>query len=281
MRVLRVITVAFILHASLTNGAALGAKPTGQSLPAVQSAIANRQSAIHNAHSESRNPKSAGRQPEPWYDRVLRRINPSNFDYGTWVEDRRMALLRASVQNPYFWYSTLVTVAMALFLLAYAKSRSDFHKYTWVSAGWLADFYNETQLARNEMDRAIEKHNRHIEKCNRAIEAEADGSWTRQDVNEEAALWRQKYDEAARALEEAVANSRKLEVTLHEKEAMVADMSLRIQRVERKIGDAPQASSGAALTINESNKHLIGRINMLERQLREEQARNKSLKGRA
>ena len=86
-----------------------------------------------------------------------------------------MALLRASVQNPYFWYSTLVTVAMALFLLAYAKSRSDFHKYTWVSAGWLADFYNETQLARNEMDRAIEKHNRHIEKCNRAIEAEADG----------------------------------------------------------------------------------------------------------
>ncbi|MCI0624283.1 MAG: hypothetical protein L0387_22000 [Acidobacteria bacterium] len=268
MRVLRVITVAFILHASLTT-------------PAIQSAIANRKSAIHNAHSESRNPKSAGRQPEPWYDRVLRRINPSNFDYGTWVEDRRMALLRASAQNPYFWYSTLVTVAMALFLLAYAKSRSDFHKYTWVSAGWLADFYNETQLARNEMDRAIEKHNRHIEKCNRAIEAEADGSWTRQDVNEEAALWRQKYDEAARALEEAVANSRKLEVTLHEKEAMVADMSLRIQRVERKIGDAPQAPSGAALTINESNKHLIGRINMLERQLREEQARNKSLKGRA
>ena len=260
------IVVALVLHASLSSFA-LRVHATQQSMADVQSAIADRQSAL--------------RQPEPWYDRVLRRINPSDFDYGAWVEDRRAALLRASVQNPYFWYSTLVTFAMALFLLAYAKSRSDFHKYAWMSAGWLADFYNETQLARDEMNRAIEKHNRHIEMCNRAIEAELDGSWTRQSVNEEAALWRQKYDDAARALEEAVANDRKLEVALREKEAMVADMSLRIQNVERKIGDAPHTSGGAALTINESNKHLIGRINMLERQLREEQARNKSLKGRA
>lgn len=260
------IVVAVLLHASLSSFA-LRAHATQQSMADIHSAIADLQSAL--------------RQPEPWYDRVLRRINPSDFDYGAWLEDRRVALLQATVANPYFWYSTLVTVAMALFLLAYAKGRSDFHKYAWMSAGWLADFYNETQLARDEMNRAIEKHNRHIEKCNRAIEAEGDGSWTRQAVNEEAALWRQKYDEAARSLEEAVANGRKLEVALHEKEAMVADMSLRIQSVERKIGDTPRGEGGAPLTINESNKHLIGRINMLERQLREEQARNKSLKGRA
>src|SRR5262245_48464906 len=112
-----------------------------------QSAIANRQSAI--------------RQPEPWYEHVLRRINPHDFDYGVWLEERRAVLLQASLQNPYFWYSACVTIAMALFLLAYAKSYSDFHKYTWMSAGWLADFHNETQLARDEMNRAIEKHNRH------------------------------------------------------------------------------------------------------------------------
>jgi tetratricopeptide (TPR) repeat protein len=212
---------------------------------------------------------------------VLRRINPADVDYGAWLEHRRAALLRTSVQNPYFWYSVTATLLLIITTLAYAKRRSDFHKYAWMSSGWLADFYNETQLARGEMDRAIEKHNRHIEKCNRAIEAEADGSWTRQTVNEEAALWRQKYDEAARALEEAVANDRKLEVALREKEVMVADMSVRIQNVERKIGDTLHGPGGAPLTINESNKHLIGRINTLERQLREEQARNKSLKGRA
>ena len=71
MRVLRVITVAFILHASLLSGAALGAKPQGN--PA-QSAIASA-IAIRNPQS----PIDNRRQPEPWYDRVLRRINPSTL----------------------------------------------------------------------------------------------------------------------------------------------------------------------------------------------------------
>jgi hypothetical protein len=255
------IVVALALHAVLSSFA-LRVHATEQSMAGVQSTIGNRKS-------------------EPWYDRVLRRINPSDFDYSAWVEIRRAALLRASVENPYFWYCTVVTIAMALFLLAYAKSCSDFHKFAWMSAGWLADFYNETQLARDERDLAIEEHNQHIEKCNRAIEAELDGSWTRQAVNEEVALWRQKYDGAARALEEAVADGHKLEAAIHEKEAMVADMCQRIQNLEQKFGGSSSAAGEAPLTINESNKHLIGRINMLERQLREEQARNKSLKGKA
>src|SRR5438552_1823182 len=81
--------------------------------------------------SAIQNPKS----PEPWYERVLRRINPSNFDYGAWLEERRVAFLEATVTNRYFWYSFWVTMGLIITILAYAKHRSDFHKFTWMSAG--------------------------------------------------------------------------------------------------------------------------------------------------
>ena len=70
--------------------------------------IGNRQSTISN-------------RPTPWYDHVLRRINPSDFDYGAWLEERRAALLSASVRSPHFWYSVGVSSLLALFILAYSK----------------------------------------------------------------------------------------------------------------------------------------------------------------
>jgi len=50
---------------------------------------------------------------ETWYEFLLRQFNPSDFDYGEWIEERRQALLEATVQTPYFWYSTGVTAPAA------------------------------------------------------------------------------------------------------------------------------------------------------------------------
>ena len=135
-------------------------------------AIGNRQSTISN-------------RPTPWYDHVLRRINPSDFDYGAWLEERRAALLNASVRSPHFWYSVGVSSLLALFILAYAKRCSDFQKLAWMCSGWLADFYNETMLCREQRDEAIDRHNRHIEKCNRAVEAE----WTAAGSSNRTTSW--------------------------------------------------------------------------------------------
>src|SRR4030095_10555531 len=107
-------------------------------------------------------------QPSPWYDRVLRRINPSDFDCGDWLEERRAALLSASVKSPQFWYSVGVSCLLALFILAYAKRCSDFQKLAQMCSGWLADFYNETLLCREQREEAFDRPNRHIAKCKRA-----------------------------------------------------------------------------------------------------------------
>jgi hypothetical protein len=279
-------TIITTLLAQLLHFSSLSCVPgkqaAGQSIRAgkVQSSIANQQSPI--SHSAFRKPHSAiSNQPEPWYDRVLRRINPSDFDYGAWLDERRAAVLEASVKTPHFCYSFIVSALLALLILAYAKGRSDFHKLAWMCSGWLADFHNETLLCRQQRDQAIDRHNRHIEKCNRAIESEADGSWKNQTVNEEVELWRKKYEEAATKLMEAVSHASKLEAAVQEKEAKTADLMSRLQALEQKISERPRGPAGQPLTINETNKHLVSRINVLESQLREEQSRNRSLKAKA
>ena len=239
---------------------------TRETVSPAQSAIGNRQSTISN-------------QPTPWYDRVLRRINSSNVDYGAWLEECRVALLNASVWNPHFWYSVAVSILLSLFILAYAKRCSDFEKLVWICSGWLSDFYNETQLCREQRDEAIDRHNRHIEKCNRAVEAELDGSW-KQQQNAELEQWRERYEQLTRLAEETTGENKRLALILSEKERLLSDMSLRLQDLEDKIKAKGYMVGGQTLTINESNKLLVNRINILERQLRDEQTKNKASKSK-
>jgi len=253
---------------------------TAQLLLVLQSTIANRQSPIDKSTIQSLQ-SAIGNRPEPWYEKVLRRINPADFDYGAWLEERRRVLLDATATNAYFWYSFGVSVILVVTMLVYAKHRSDFHKFTWMSAGWLADFYNEVQHARDHSDAAIERYNRHIAHCNRAIEAESDGTWKSQQINEEITEWKQKYEELARLLDESTAERKKLAITLSERERTIADLSVRIEDLDQRIKGKPFTISGQPLTVNESNKVMVNRINMLERQLREEQSKNRAPKGHA
>jgi hypothetical protein len=259
----------FLLSASFVPGvqSCLGSPEESASSPSSKSAIVNRQSSIGNF-------------PEPWYDRVLRRVNPADFDYGAWLEEQRAALLSASVKSPYFWYSVSVSSLLALFILAYAKRCSDFQKLGWMCSGWLADFYNETQLCRMQRDEAIDRHNRHIEKCNRAVEAELDGSWKSQQ-NQELEQWRERYEQLARLADETAGENKRLALILGEKEQLLGDLSLRLQDLEEKIKAKGYMVGGQALTINESNKLMVNRINILERQLRDEQTKNKALKSKS
>jgi len=65
---------------------------------------------------------------------------------------------------------------------------------------------------------------------------------------------------------------------LSEKERLLSDMSLRLHDLEEKIKATGYMVGGQTLTINESNKLLVNRVNVLERQLRDEQTKNKALR---
>lgn len=253
---------------------------TAQLLFVSQSIIGGRQLPTEKSSIQSLS-SAIGNRPEPWYEKILRRINSAEFDYGAWLEERRRMLLDATATNPYFWYSFVVSLILVVTMLFYAKHCSDFHKFTWMSAGWLSDFYNEMQHARDHSDAAIERYNRHIAHCNRAIEAEVDGTWKSQQINEEITEWKQKVEELARLLDESTAERKKLAITLSERERTIADLSVRIEDLDQRIKGKPFTISGQPLTVNESNKVMVNRINMLERQLREEQSKNRTSKGHA
>jgi hypothetical protein len=172
-----------------------------------------------------------------------------------------------------------VSSLLVLFILAYTKRSSDFQKLAWMCSGWLADFYNETLLCREQRDAAIDRHNRHIEKCNRAVEAEMDGSW-KQEQNDELEQWRGRYEQLARLADETAGENKRLTLILSEKERLLGDMSLRLQDLEEKIRAKGYVVGGQVLTINESNKLLVNRVNVLERQLRDEQTKNKASKAK-
>ena len=53
------------------------------------------------------------------------------------------------------------------------------------------------------------------------------------------------------------------------------------KNLEEKIKARGYVIGGQTLTINESNKLLVNRINILERQLRDEQTKNKALKSKS
>ena len=51
---------------------------------------------------------------DTWYEFLLKQFNPNNFDYGTWIEERRQVFLEESVRNPYFKYSFGTTIALLI-----------------------------------------------------------------------------------------------------------------------------------------------------------------------
>jgi len=221
-------------------------------------------------------------QSDTWYEFFLKRINPTDFDYGAWLEERRNNFLEASVENQYFWYSFWMTIWAVLASTAYAKRCIDQGREQNLVDEMMTDLYNHDLYSRQAARDAIAKYNQHIEQCNRAIEAAesgrpvvASGSEAEPTANSP-----QSADQLA-----AITRERDtLRKELGEKAIIVTDLSLRVEAVSKKTNgngdavDAPevQASSNAGQS---DSARLMSHINYLQQQLYAERQKNKRLKG--
>ncbi|MHB8656228.1 MAG: hypothetical protein ACYDA9_20415 [Terriglobia bacterium] len=221
-------------------------------------------------------------QSDTWYEFFLKRINPTDFDYGACFEERRRAFLEASVTNPYFWYSFWVTIWAVLASTAYAKRCIDQAREQNLTDEMMADLYNHDQYSREATREAIDKYNRHIEQCNRVIEAAesgrplvASGSEAEPTANSQ---------QLADQLTAITRERDKLQGELGEKSRIITDLSLRVEAVSRKTngnGDAtvgPEIQAGSTAGQSDSAR-LMSHINYLQQQLYAERQKNKRLKG--
>ena len=77
--------------------------------------------------------------PDTWYEFLLKKCNPSDFDYGAWLEQRRRALLEDTAKDPHLWYSALLTDALLSMIAVCAKLTFDNRRRMRITAEMMAD----------------------------------------------------------------------------------------------------------------------------------------------
>ncbi|MGB8769270.1 MAG: hypothetical protein WCC92_06630 [Candidatus Korobacteraceae bacterium] len=213
---------------------------------------------------------------DTWYEFLLKQFNPSNFDYGAWMEERRQVFLDESVRNPYFTYSLGTTIALLVLAMLYTKQWIDHRRAMWITAEMMTDLYNHDAYSRGVAREAIQTYNDHIERCNRAIEAaehgmsipgaDADANDLKsqlQSVADQRDSYKRERDLAKRDLQE--------------KEKLIAEMSLRVDAVAKKTDPSQVAASSVDMTA--ADPAVVQLINNLQEQLYAERRENRRLKG--
>jgi len=220
---------------------------------------------------------------ETWYGVMLKQLNRSHKNYGEWLEDRREALLRASVRNPFFRYSFWMTVWAFVLALALLKRIGDSREAEREHARIEADIRNHDLYSREKAKEAVERYNRHMEECNRAAEAAESGAgrpgWGRSAIESVKA----ELERATSELEATTQERSKLQEELRQKSVIVADLSARLDALSKKTSgsrgfdsvSAEAASAGA----NGISARFVGQINRLQEELYAERQKNRRLKG--
>jgi hypothetical protein len=230
-------------------------------------------------------PAQRSRQPysgrDTWYESLLKRLNPSDFDYGAWLEQRRRAFLEATVQELYFWYGFAATAGLLVLLAAYAKLCLDHRRSLRVAEEMMADLYSHDLCSRRAAREAIEKYNRHIEECNRAAESADSGGGRPGWGRSEAESLRAELERGATQLEASTQERNKLQEELRQKSLVVADLSRRLDALSKKF-DGVRSSGGRlreASPDGGDDAKLVDHINRLQEELYAERQKNKRLKG--
>ena len=213
---------------------------------------------------------------DTWYEFLLKRFNPDDFDYGSWIEQRRQAFLDASVRNRYFRYSAIVTLALFVLALLYTKLRIDHRRSMWITAEMMTDLYNHDAYSRQFARDAIQKYNEHIERCNRAVEASARGV-SAEGMESDVERYRAEL-QSVTAERDAYKRERDLaKGDLAEKERMLAEMSFRLDALAKKSNG--YRDDARTVDARNADQELVQHINNLQEQLYAEKRENKRLKG--
>ncbi len=268
-RQLAIVVLAFVGLAA--PGSALAQQPRqAQVMPYKQ------QQAKTDPRVRAKSSRPIYERRDTWYEFLLRQFNPTNFDYGAWMEERRQVFLNESVRNPYFKYSAGATIALLLMAVICAKQWIDHRRAMWITAEMMADLYNHDRYSRDVAEKAIQKYNQHIERCNRAIEAATQGTaMPAADPGTEAlnAELRRVTEERDRYAQER--DRAKLELETNSK--TLAQMSLRLDGISAKPG--ANGDAGQSPDLRTGDPAVVKHINNLQEQLYAERQKNQRLKG--
>ena len=180
---------------------------------------------------------------ETWYEALLKKCNPTNFDYGSWFEQRRQAFLDATVNQPQFWYSLWVT-AFGLLVVAFLWKRLiDASRKLEAMETAVADVYNHDLYSRQVAKEVTEKYNEHMEQCNRAFETSEAGEGRPGWGDGQLDSVKAELQRVSAQLEATTQERNKLQEELRQKSVIVSDLSLRLDGLSKKINAGVRSGS--------------------------------------
>jgi hypothetical protein len=213
-----------------------------------------------------------------WYEFLLRQLNPHNRDYGTWLRERREALVDASIRNQYFWYAFGATVTIVLLVAALLKSLYDRRKEKRIMDDMMEEVKAHDAQSRKVAHEAIRRYNEHIELCNRAIEAQHPGQSGGTAAGSQPGQAQTDVDKLRADKERVERDNARLTAELQQRDATIPDLAQRVNDLSEKTGSNGNGEGSldtSAITDPES----VRLINKLRQELYFERDQNKRLKG--
>lgn len=229
--------------------------------------------AQHSTHQRPSSRLYVGK--EDFFHFATKQMNPSDTDWGTWIERRRETFMDAMVANPFFWYSALTTALLVVLMVAYGVHVVDEKRKLWHAAEILTDVWNQEQYSQSIAQTATERYNRHMLDCNRVIEAQVSGrpspgTFEANDAREQLERLRAERDNLD-------SDNRRVKAELEKRDGVIQNLSARVKDLEPLFD---QNGSGAQQQgSSDTERRLIAKVNQLRQELDTEKQKNRALKG--
>ena len=228
--------------------------------------------------------RPAGKPADSFVDFALKRINPSDKDYGHCIDEGRKFVLEETVESGYFWSNIVaLTLLGCLFvILVYQHKRQT--RREWIVAEVLQQYEHALARANAQADEATKRNHELMEALTSARESalrspialleggEQEGNKSspkRSSAAQPAEVTTIKSSPVSAKMETAKAGGNGVKPTsqipLFKPEV---DLVVKVNLLEQQLGRS-----------QEQEKHLRRQLNQSELRLQTEQQRNRTLKG--
>jgi len=113
------------------------------------------------SRQSSYDPATQQRSPKPqdgFLDFTLKRVNPSDKNYGQCVDEGRVVLLEETVRNGYFWSNLVALGLLGCLLVIIIFQHRIGSRREWAAAEILAQFEQSLQRSNAQVDEATKKN---------------------------------------------------------------------------------------------------------------------------
>jgi len=201
---------------------------------------------------------------DSFLDFTLKRVNPTDADYGKRLAERRTLIVEETIRNNYFW-SNIVTLSslVGLFIIIVYQHRIQ-TKREWASAEALAQFEQSLFRANAQLDEATKKNHQLTETL---------------AALRESAL-RSPFQVAASAAPSSSSSAKTRNSTVPVMAAMLPDSDSPKPANARPSGTRTAPQTVGQMRLFTLDADLILKVNSLEQQLTQSQDDNKQLRRR-